>query len=115
MEILGLLTFFIIASLFLTKSEGLPVNSPQASAGKQTIEPERLTVIIDAQCQLSLNRKPTTLDVLSAQIRAAVNQKKTVLVVINADEKANMDSAVAVMDLVQQISGTKIAIATRKK
>ncbi|WP_373544699.1 ExbD/TolR family protein [Chamaesiphon sp.] len=113
--IFTLLTFFILASLFLTNAEGLPVNLPQASAGKKTIEPERLTVIIDAQSQLSLNRKPTTLDALTEQIRASVNQKKTVLVVINADEKANMGSAVAVMDRVQQIPGAKIAIATRKK
>lgn len=113
--IFTLLTFFILASLFLTNAEGLPVNLPQASAGKQTIEPERLTVTIDAQSQLSLDRKPTTLDALTEQIRASVNQKKTVLVVINADEKANMGSAVTVMDLVQQIPGAKIAVATRKK
>ena len=91
------------------------MNLPQASAGKQTIEPERLTVTIDAQSQLSLDRKPTTLDALTEQIRASVDRKKNVLVVINADEKANMGSAVAVMDRVQQIPGAKLAIATRKK
>ena len=100
--IFTLLTFFILASLFLTNAEGLPVNLPQESAGKQST-PERLTVTIDAQSQLSLNRKPTTLDALTEQIRASVNQKQNVLVVINADEKANMGSAVAVMDRVPQI------------
>jgi biopolymer transport protein ExbD len=109
-----LLTFFILSSLFLTNSEGLPVNLPKASTGQQSTSVEKITVTINSQGEVSLNRQPTTFDTLTEQIRALVGNNQNVLVVINADEKANMGLAIAVMDKVRKVPGTKLAIATQK-
>lgn len=109
-----LLTFFILSSLFLTNSEGLPVNLPKANTGQQSTSPEKITVTINSQGQVNLNRQPTTFDELTEQIRTLVGNNQNVLVVINADEKANMGLAVAVMDKVRKVPGTRLAIATQK-
>lgn len=109
-----LLTFFILSSLFLTNSEGLPVNLPKANTGQQSKIPEKITVTINSQGQVSLNRQPTTFDALTEQIRTLVGNNQNVLVVINADEKANMGLAVTVMDKVRKVPGTRLAIATQK-
>ncbi len=110
-----LLTFFVISSLFLTNSEGLPVNLPKANSGQPSQTSEKITVTIDSQGQVSVNRKPTTFDALTEKIRILVGSNQNVLVVINADEKANMGVAVAVMDKVRKVPGTKLAIATQKR
>jgi biopolymer transport protein ExbD len=109
-----LLTFFVISSLFLTNSEGLPVNLPKAKSGQPSQTPEKITVTIDSQGQVSVNRKPTTFDALTEKVRTLVGSNQNVLVVINADEEANMGVAVAVMDKVRKVPGTKLAIATQK-
>ena len=109
-----LLTFFVISSLFLTNSEGLPVNLPKAKSGQPSQTPEEITVTIDSQGQVSVNRKPTTFDALTEKVRTLVGSNQNVLVVINADEEANMGVAVAVMDKVRKVPGAKLAIATQK-
>lgn len=112
--VFSLLTFFILSSLSLTNSEGLPVNLPKASTGQQSQTSERITVTINAQEQVSLNRQPTTVDALTEQIGALVGKNQDVLVVINADEKANMGLAVAVMDRIRKVPGARLAIASQR-
>jgi biopolymer transport protein ExbD len=109
-----LLTFFVISSLFLTNSDGLPVNLLKANSGQPSQTSEKITVTIDSQGQVSVNLQPTTFDGLIEKIRTLVGSNQNVLVVINADEKANMGVAVAVMDKVRKVPGTKLAIATQK-
>lgn len=109
-----LLTFFVISSLFLTNSEGLPVNLPKANSGQASQTSEKIIVTIDSQGEVSVNRQPTTFDALTEKIRTLVGSNQDVLVVINADEEANMGVAVAVMDKVRKVPGTKLAIATQK-
>lgn len=51
--IFAILTFFIMASLFLTRSEGLPVNLPQAETA-QSQNQNKITITIDC----SIRQKP---------------------------------------------------------
>ncbi|MCC5643699.1 biopolymer transporter ExbD [Nostoc sp. CHAB 5824] len=113
--IFAILTFFIMSTLFLTRSEGLPVNLPKAATAKQQQVPSRVTITVDEQGVVSLNRKPTTLDDLTAQVRTLVGSNPEVLVIINADEKVGHGKVVAVMDRVRQVEGAKLAIATQKQ
>ncbi len=112
--IFAILTFFIMSTLFLTRSEGLPVNLPKAATAKQQQVPSKITITVDEQGIVSLNRKPTTVDDLTAQVRALVGSNPEVLVIINADEKVGHGKVVAVMDRVRQVEGAKLAIATQK-
>ncbi|MBD2535321.1 biopolymer transporter ExbD [Nostoc flagelliforme FACHB-838] len=109
-----LLTFFILSSLFLSNSEALPVNLPKANTAQQSKSVEKIIITINSQGDVSLNRKPTAFNALTEQLRTLVGKNQDVLVVINADEKANMGLAVAVMDKVRKVPGTKLAIATQR-
>ena len=111
----ALLTFFIMSTLFLTRSEGLPVNLPKAATAKQQQVPTRITITVDEKEQVSLNRKPIAVDDLTAQVRSLVGSNPEVLVIINADEKVDYGRVVAVMDRVRQVEGAKLAIATQKQ
>ncbi|NWF58330.1 MAG: biopolymer transporter ExbD [Fischerella sp.] len=112
--IFAILTFFIMSTLFLTRSEGLPVNLPKAATSKAQQVPTKITITVDAQGKISLNRKPTTVDALTEQVRALVGSNQQALVIINADEKVDHGQVVAVMDRVRRVEGARLAIATQK-
>ena len=110
----ALLTFFVISTLYLTRSEGLPVNLPKAATAQQQQQSVKATVTVDAKGQVSLNRKPIALDALTEQVRTLVGSNQEVMVVINADEGVDHGQVVAVMDRVRRVPGAKLAIATQK-
>jgi biopolymer transport protein ExbD len=109
--IFAILTFFIMSTLFLTRSEGLPVNLPKAATAKS--EPAApITVTIDQGGKISLNREPLNLNALPERVRELMSNTSGVVVIINADENATHGQVVAVMDRLRQLEGAKLAIAT---
>ncbi|QIR40531.1 biopolymer transporter ExbD [Tolypothrix sp. PCC 7910] len=112
--IFAILTFFIMSTLFLTRQEGLPVNLPQAATSQQSQVPTKITVTVESNGEISLNKKPTTVDVLTEQLRALVGSTPETIVVINADRKVEHGKIVTVMDQVRQVKGARLAIATQK-
>jgi biopolymer transport protein ExbD len=111
--VFALLTFFIMSSLVLTRSEGLPINLPQASTAKS--QPQKQAVItIDPAGKLSLNRQTVALDQLASQIQAFIQANKEAIVIINADEQVQHGRVIAVMDQVRRVQGAKLAIATQR-
>ncbi|GAB4150118.1 MAG: biopolymer transporter ExbD [Cyanobacteria bacterium J069] len=111
--IFAILTFFVLSTLFLTRSEGLPVNLPGAATAD--LQPQKQTVVtIDAGGNLSLDRQPATLDTLDAQVRQLVSEGESPLVVINADEAVAHGKVVAVMDRLRAIPTVRLAIATER-
>jgi biopolymer transport protein ExbD len=113
--IFAILTFFIMATLFLTRSEGLPVNLPNAeTAAQQDSKQKKLTVTIDNQGKLFLDRKPIESRDLVTQIKALKKEQK-VLIVINADKTVDHGQVIEVMDQVRTIEGATLGIATKRK
>ncbi|MUG96439.1 biopolymer transporter ExbD [Scytonema sp. UIC 10036] len=111
--IFAILTFFIMSTLFLTRSEGLPVNLPKAATG-QAERPAQLTITINKAGQIFLDKKSIVLEQLENEVRQQVQPQQQVMVVINADEGVNHGQVVGVMDKVRQVEGAKLAIATQK-
>ena len=111
--IFAILTFFIISTLYLTRSQGLPVNLPKAgTAQSQNSTP--IAVTIDEQGNLALNRKATNLEALESQVEALIPSGKEVVVILNADEQVNHGQVIAVVDRVRRVEGAKLAIATKQ-
>jgi biopolymer transport protein ExbD len=111
--IFAILTFFIMSTLFLTRSEGLSVNLPQATSAK--VQPRTpITVTIDAKGELALNRKTVQLGTLDNQLRQMIQPNSETLVVVNADKSVNHGQVVSVMDILRQVPGAKLAIATQR-
>jgi biopolymer transport protein ExbD len=111
--IFAILTFFIMSTLFLTRSQGLSVNLPKASSA-QTQRPAQITITINPEGELALNRQSIELDVLEPAVRQLIKPEQEALVVLNADKAVNHGQVVAVMDRIRQIKGAKLAIAAQK-
>lgn len=112
--IFSILAFFIISTLFLSKTEGLPVNLPSASTA-EVKDTAQINVTIEADGDIFLNRQPIKLESLKQATTAEIGKKKEGLVIINADEKVEHGQVVEVMDILRQVEGAKLAIAATKK
>ncbi|MBZ8179863.1 ExbD/TolR family protein [Oscillatoria salina] len=111
--IFSILAFFIISSLYLTRSEGLPVNLPSASTG-QSQPSTKVTVTIESDGNIALNRQPVELSELETKVRSLVEPNSETLVIVNADEKVDHGQVIAVMDSLRNVEGAKLAIATQE-
>lgn len=109
-----ILVYFIISTLFLTRAETLPVNLPQAETA-QLQKTKQITVSLDKEGNLAVDRKPTQLDRLKAQVESLIEPKQTTVVVISADELANHGKVVDIVDRLRKIPTVKLGIATTKK
>jgi biopolymer transport protein ExbD len=112
--IFAILTFFIITSLTLAKTEGLSVNLPGASSGKAQ-DQTKIVITIDERGAMALNRKSIDFQNLATEIKSLVVKDQPTMVVINADEKVGHGTIVSTMDVVQQIPNVKLGIATKRK
>jgi len=112
--IFAILTYFIISSLFLTQSDGLPINLPTAQTSQQ--QPEaNFSISIDAEGEIRLNQNKIEPSSIQSAIKQELTPGQTAVVTIRADEKALNGAVVGVMDEVRQVEGAKLAIATRPK
>lgn len=112
--IFSILAFFIISSLFLTRSQGLPVDLPSA----QTAEPEQsvqLNITIEPDGEMFLDRQPIELENLKGALTEKIAPNSESVVIINADEKVEHGTVVRVMDRLRQVPGARMAIAANRE
>ncbi|MEB3294122.1 MAG: biopolymer transporter ExbD [Synechococcales bacterium] len=119
--VFAILTFFIMSSLYLTRSQGLPVNLPASGATSQQVQaPITVSLAIDPngnlKMQVSLGNNPGTLvdwETLQTTVAPLIPPQQQTTVILNADARIPHGTVVAVMDRLRQIGGVKLAIATR--
>jgi len=111
--IFAILTFFIISSLFLTRSESLPVNLPKADSS-EVQERTRITVTVKASGDIALNREAIILEDLQSSVRELMDSAQESVIVINADEAVEHGRVIAVMDKLREIEGAALGIATER-
>jgi biopolymer transport protein ExbD len=109
----AVLTFFIVSSLTLTKSAGLPVNLPKATTAQSQLQ-NQIAITVDAVGKLALNKQPTQLDQIASQVRQLIEKNPQMVVIINADEQVSHGRVVAVMDQIRRVPGARLAIATKQ-
>jgi len=109
--IFSILAFFIISTLFLTRSEGLPVDLPQATTAQQQSETE-VTVTIQANGKIALNQEEISLENLVPEVTKISQNAQETLVIVKADKAVTHGDVVNVMDRLRQVEGVKLAIAT---
>jgi biopolymer transport protein ExbD len=112
--VFAILTFLIVSSLSLSKSEGLPVNLPKASTSQVQDSPAKITVTLDAQGKLMVDKKLVNLDQIESTVRQVIGSNPNSLIVLNADKSVNHGNVVEVMDRLRRIKGAKLGIATAK-
>ncbi len=109
--IFSILAFFIISTLFLTRSEGLPVDLPQATTAQQQSETE-VTVTIQDNGKIALNREEVSIQNLVPEVKKISQNSQETIVIVNADKTVSHGDVVNVMDQLRQVEGVKLAIAT---
>ena len=110
--VFAILTFLIVSSLSLSKSEGLPVNLPKASTSQVQDSPAKITVTLDAQGKFMVDKKLVNLDQIESTVRQVMGSNQSALIVLNADKSVYHGNVVEVMDRLRRIKGAKLGIAT---
>ena len=100
--------------MFLTRSEGLPVNLPQAET-VQLQKSKQITVSLDSEGTLSVDREPIELTELKTTVENSIETEQTTVVVISADETVDHGLVVDVIDQLRQIPEVSLAIAAKKE
>ena len=103
--IFSILAFFIISSLFLTRSQGLPVDLPSAQTAR--LEQSVLNITIEPDGKMFLDRQPIELENLKDALIEKIQPDSDSLVIINADAKVEHGAVVKVMDRLRQVPGAK--------
>jgi biopolymer transport protein ExbD len=111
--IFAILVFFIVSSLYLTRSEGLPVNLPRASTA-EVQKTKQITVSLDSKGKLTIDSQPAQLNQLKTRIEELIKTESTATVVINADKTVEHGQVIDVMDQLRQIPKVQLAIAAKK-
>lgn len=111
--IFAILTFFIISSLFLTRSESLPVDLPKA-ASSEVQERTRITVTVEESGDIALNREAISLEALQSGVQNLMTETQESVIIINADEAVTHGRVIAVMDELREIEGATLGIATER-
>ncbi|MGC9502925.1 ExbD/TolR family protein [Baaleninema sp.] len=109
--ILAILTFFVISSLYLTKTEGFSVNLPSAETGESQQETQ-LVVTIAENNEVFLGEDSIDLSQLQAQVRQRMETENMALVAVNADMAVSHGRFIEVIDELRQIQGLQLAILT---
>jgi biopolymer transport protein ExbD len=109
--IFSILAFFIISTLFLTRSQGLPVDLPQATTAQQQSETE-VTVTIQDNGKIALNKEEVSIQNLVPKVKKISQNTQKTIVIVQADKAVSHGDVVNVMDQLRQVEGVKLAIAT---
>lgn len=111
--IFAILVFFIVSSLYLTRSEGLPVNLPRASTA-EVQKSQQITVSLDEEGELTINSNPAQIEQLQAEVEQLIEAGSNTTVVVNADRSVEHGRVVEVIDQIRQIPDVQLAIAAKK-
>jgi biopolymer transport protein ExbD len=110
-----LLVFFMLSSLALVKLNGLPVDLPKAATATKQ-QANDLTITIDKEKQIYVNKAPVTLATLGAVLLAKAGGPSvdvgTASVVINADLSVPHGLVVGCLDESRKVGITRFSIAT---
>ncbi len=109
----ALLTFFVLSSLFLNRTQGLPVNLPQAKSAVQQKTIARATLSINDKTEVFLNKQKIEISEVSDRVKKLLEPNKDLVVVLNADRTVQHGEVVQIMDQLRQIPRVKMAIATK--
>ncbi|MDS3862284.1 biopolymer transporter ExbD [Thermosynechococcaceae cyanobacterium BACA0444] len=111
--VFSVLAFFIIASLFLSRTDGIDIKLPQATT-TQTQPNNPITVTIDRNRNIFINGDGVEIAQVQARIVGLKTATANQLVIVRADTAVEHGTVIAVMDELRQIKNVQLAISTRK-
>jgi biopolymer transport protein ExbD len=112
-----ILTFFILASLQLTRQQAINVNLPKTGAAsgagaESNPNPGRAVVAIDASGLTSLDGRPIDQARLRLALQEYYQKNPKGLVALYADKNAVYNNVLQVFAVMQEVGGDRVALAT---
>lgn len=107
-----ILTFFILAALQLTRQQGIEIDLPKASTGATQMR-QMLVVTVSATGQTFVNKQFVDRAQLYQQLQDYRQKNPDGLLVLNASQTAFYNDVVQVLDLMRQVGGDRVALATQ--
>ncbi len=108
-----LLATFVLFTLALNKSNGLPVKLPEAGYGEPRDPSGSVTITVTRDGYIAWNKEPVPLDEFIVRLKTyyatdPINAK----ILVNGDENATFSSAIYVLDEVRKAGITKVHVET---
>ncbi|MEO1634411.1 MAG: biopolymer transporter ExbD [Cyanobacteria bacterium J06631_9] len=111
--IFAILAFFIISTLFLTRSEGFTVDLPEAESSESQ-QDVAVTVTIEENGDISIDKEPVALQDLIETVQEEIGDNAQALVTVQADETIDYGQVIAVMDKLRSVEGASLGMATQQ-
>ncbi|AGY58947.1 ExbD/TolR family protein [Gloeobacter kilaueensis] len=111
----AILTFFVLASIFLTRQQGLNMPLPKATAAITNQFNEQVTLSVTRDGKFFLNKDPIDKKSIGPAIKAILDKDPNRLVVIAGDKRVHYRFVVDILDELRQVNATRIAMATDVK
>ncbi|MDM9382245.1 biopolymer transporter ExbD [Chlorogloeopsis sp. ULAP01] len=108
-----ILTFFLLASLQLTRQQAINVDLPRASSSTATeLKPQRqiLPVTIDAVGQTYVEKQPVRREQLGEILSKYLQANPTGTVVLYASRSATYNDVIELLDLLRQVGGNRVSL-----
>ena len=116
-----LLVFYILSTIAMTTTRGIPVSLPSAASGEST-QVEETTISVNEKGEVYLNHDRVELDHLGAALESqaatlpgGLQHLRESYVVLNIDMAVQHRSFVSVVDQLRQLGITNFSIATDEK
>jgi len=116
-DVLLVIIIFLMLTTTYSRFAELKVNLPSADAERKPERSNEINVVISANGQYVLQRKPVQFrDVasLAEELRSAGTGMKDAIVVVNADNNANYQSVIRVMDAARQAGYGQVVFAVEQ-
>jgi biopolymer transport protein ExbD len=116
-DVLLVIIIFLMLTTTYSKFAELQINLPSADAEKQLQRPNEINVVVSANGQYLLQRRPIQfrdVESLAEDLRRAGSGMKDPIIVINADNNATHQSVIRVMDAARQAGYGQVAFAVEQ-
>ncbi len=110
-----LLATFVMVSLSMVKSKGIPVNLPAAASGENQDRTDLATITVTAQNEILLNKQPIAASELPAALDKLKAEHADPKVFINGDENSLLGVTITVLDDVRRAGIAKVSFETKPK
>jgi biopolymer transport protein ExbD len=116
-DVLLVIIIFLMLTTTYSRFAELKINLPSADAEKKLERSNEINVVISANGQYLLQRKPVqfrNVGSLAEELRRAGTGMKEAIVVINADNNATHQSVIRVMDAARQAGYGQVVFAVEQ-
>jgi biopolymer transport protein ExbD len=115
-DVMMVILIFLMITTTYSKYTELQINLPTADSEKQLERPNEIAVLVNAQGQYVINRRPVaykSIEQLAAELKNAGSALKEPVVVISADANATHQAVVRVMEASRVAGLSQITFTTQ--